>query len=321
MPLIKLSAIGCALALAAGLADAQNYPEKLVTMVAPFPPGGSVDLVARAVAQQMSEIWKQPVVVSNRPGASGVIGVEAVVRAAPDGHTLLMGTTALSTSSAVYSKLPFDVQRDLAPVSLVVRMTNILVVHPSLPARSVKELLALAKARPGTLTSASAGVGSSNHLALVLLTMMTDAKINHIPYKGAAPAVIDVIGGHADMTFAPIAAVVSPIKSGRMRALASTAAARSTLFPELPTIAESGVPGYDASGWNALLAPRATPRDIVAKIHQALKDSLGAPKVKETLATSGAEAVGNSPDEFGRFLQDEIVKWTKVVRTAGIKGE
>ena len=287
-------------------------------MVAPFPAGGSVDLVARAVAQQMSEIWKQPVIVSNRPGASGVIGVETVVRSAPDGYTLLMGTTALATSSAVYSKLPFDVQRDLAPVSLVVRMTNILVVHPSLPARSVKELLALAKAKPGVLTSASAGVGSSNHLALVLLTMMAKVDINHIPYKGAAPAVTDVIGGHADMTFAPIAAVVSPIKSGRMRALASTAATRSTLFPELPTIAESGVPGYDASGWNALLAPRATPRDIVLRVNQTLVESLRSAKVKEILDTSGAEAVGNPPDEFGRFLQSETVKWTKVVRAAGI---
>ena len=229
-------------------AAAQNYPEKAVTMVAPFPAGGSVDLVARAVAQQMSEIWKQPVIVSNRPGASGVIGVETVVRSAPDGYTLLMGTTALATSSAVYSKLPFDVQRDLAPVSLVVRMTNILVVHPSLPARSVKELLALAKAKPGVLTSASAGVGSSNHLALVLLTMMAKVDINHIPYKGAAPAVTDVIGGHADMTFAPIAAVVSPIKSGRMRALASTAATRSTLFPELPTIAEAACPATTRPG-------------------------------------------------------------------------
>jgi len=313
-----LRTIGCAWLLYAAVASAQNYPEKAVTMVAPFPAGGSVDLVARAVAQQMSEIWKQPVIVSNRPGASGVIGVETVVRSAPDGYTLLMGTTALATSSAVYSKLPFDVQRDLAPVSLVVRMTNILVIHPSLPARSVKELLALAKAKPGVLTSASAGVGSSNHLALVLLTMMTKADINHIPYKGAAPAVTDVIGGHADMTFAPIAAVVSPIKSGRMRALASTAAARSTLFPDLPTIAESGVPGYDASGWNALLAPKATPREIVLRVNQTLVESLRSAKVKEILDTSGAEAVGSPPDEFGRFLQSETVKWTKVVRAAGI---
>src|SRR5882672_1784427 len=316
-----LPGIGCACLLLCGAVAAQTFPEKAVTLVAPFPAGGSVDLVARAVAQQLSEFWKQPVIVSNRPGASGVIGVEAVVRAAPDGYTLLMGTTALSTSAAVYSKLPFDVQRDLAPVSLVVRMTNILVVHPSLPAQSVKALLALAKLKPGALTSASAGVGSSNHLALVLFNMMSGVNINHIPYKGAAPAVTDVIGGHADMTFAPIAAVVSPIKSGRMRALASTAAARSTLFPELPTIAESGVPGYDASGWNALLAPRATPRDVVLRVHATLVESLNAPRVKETLATSGAEAVGNAPDEFAKFLASETAKWTKVIRAAGIKSE
>ena len=315
-----LWAAGCAL-LACGAAAAQGYPERAVTMVAPFPAGGSVDLVARAVAQQMSEAWKQPVLVSNRPGASGTIGTEAVVRAAPDGYTILMGTTALSTMAAVYSRLPFDVQRDLAPVSLVVRMTNILVVHPSLPARSIKELLALARAKPGELTSASAGVGSSNHLALVMFTMLSKANINHIPYKGAAPAVTDVIGGHAHMTFAPIAAVVSPIKSGRMRALASTAAARSTLFPELPTIAEAGVPGYDASGWNALLAPRATSREIVARINATLAGSLNSPRVKDILATSGAEAVGNSPGEFAKFLASETTKWTKVIRAAGIKGE
>jgi tripartite-type tricarboxylate transporter receptor subunit TctC len=315
-----LLAAGCALLLCA-TAVAQNFPEKPVTMVAPFPAGGSVDLVARAVAREMGEIWKQPVLVSNRPGASGNIGVEAVVRAAPDGYTILMGTTALSSSPAVYARLPYDVQRDLAPVSLVVRMTNILVVHPSVPARSVKELVAVAKARPGTLTSASAGVGSSNHMALVLFTMMSGTDISHIPYKGAAPAVTDVIGGHAHMTFAPIAAVVAPIKSGRMRALAVTAATRSALFPELPTVAEAGVPGYDASGWNAMLAPRAVPRDIIARIHQTLVESLNTPKVKEIMVASGAEAVGNSPEEFARFLQSEMVKWGKVVRAAGIKSE
>jgi tripartite-type tricarboxylate transporter receptor subunit TctC len=314
-----LLAAGCAL-LGTGVA-AQSFPEKPVTMVAPFPAGGSVDLVARAVAREMGDIWKQPVLVSNRPGASGNIGVEAVVRAAPDGYTILMGTTALSSSPAVYAKLPYDVQRDLAPVSLVVRMTNILVVHPSVPARSVKELVALAKARPGMLTSASAGVGSSNHMALVLFTMMSGTDISHIPYKGAAPAVTDVIGGHAHMTFAPIAAVVAPIQSGRMRALAVTAATRSALFPELPTVAEAGVPGYDASGWNAMLAPRTVPRDIIARIHQTLVESLRTPRVKEIMATSGAEAVGSSPDEFARFLQSEMVKWGKVVRAAGIKSE
>jgi len=315
-----IATAGCALLLCAA-AGAQNFPDRPVTMIAPFPAGGSVDLVARAVAQQMGNIWKQPVIVSNRPGASGTIGTEAVVRSAPDGFTILMGTTALSTSSAVYSKLSFDVQRDLAPVSLVVRMTNILVVHPSLPARSVQDLLVLAKSRPGVLTSASAGVGSSNHLALVLFTMMTGANINHIPYKGAAPAVTDVIGGHADMTFAPIAAVVAPIKAGRMRALAVTAAARSGLFPQLPTIAEAGVPGYNASGWNAMLAPRAMPRDILLKINRALVESLNAPRVKEIMVTSGAEAIGSSPDELARFLQSEIAKWGKVVKAAGITAQ
>ena len=315
-----LLAAGCTLLLCAAAA-AQNFPDKPVTMVAPFPAGGSVDLVARAVAREMGDIWKQPVLVSNRPGASGNIGVEAVVRAAPDGYTILMGTTALSSSPAVYAKLPYDVQRDLAPVSLVVRMTNILVVHPSVPARSVKELVALAKSRPGMLTSASAGVGSSNHMALVLFTMMSGTDISHIPYKGAAPAVTDVIGGHAHMTFAPIAAVVAPIKSGRMRALAVTVATRSALFPELPTVAEAGVPGYEASGWNAMLTPRAVPRDIIARIHQTLVESLRTPRVKEIMTTSGAEAVGNSPEEFARFLQSEMVKWGKVVKAAGIKGE
>jgi len=315
-----IATAGCALLLCAA-AGAQNFPDRPVTMIAPFPAGGSVDLVARAVAQQMGNIWKQPVIVSNRPGASGTIGTEAVVRSAPDGFTILMGTTALSTSSAVYSKLSFDVQRDLAPVSLVVRMTNILVVHPSLPARSVKDLLVLAKSRPGVLTSASAGVGSSNHLALVLFTIMTGANINHIPYKGAAPAVTDVIGGHADMTFAPIAAVVAPIKAGRMRALAVTAAARSGLFPQLPTIAEAGVPGYNASGWNAMLAPRAMPRDILLKINRALVESLNAPRVTEIMVTSGAEAIGSSPDELARFLQSEIAKWGKVVKAAGITAQ
>ena len=307
------------LALQPVAVTAQDYPEKAVTMVAPFPAGGSVDLVARAVAQQLGESWKQPVIVSNRPGASGNIGTEAVVRSAPDGYTLLMGTTALSSSPAVYAKLPYDVQRDLAPITLVVRMTNILVVHPSLPAKSIKDLLALAKAQPGALNSASAGIGSSNHLALVLFTMMSGARIEHIPYKGAAPAVSDVIGGHAHMTFAPIAAVVSPIQSGKMRALAVTAGTRSSLFPALPTIAEAGVPGYDAAGWNALLAPRATPRDIVLKVNQSVAASLRAPKVKSLLDSSGAEAIGNSPEEFARFLQSEMVKWAKVVKAAGIK--
>ena len=302
-------------------APAQGYPEKTVTMVAPFPAGGSVDLVARAVAREMSDAWKQPVIVSNRPGASGNIGAEQVVRAPPDGYTLLMGTTALASSPAVYPKLGYDVTRDLAPVSLVVTMTNVLVVHPSIPASSVKELIALAKARPGTLNSASAGVGSSNHLALVLFNMMSGANVSHVPYKGAAPAVTDVMGGHVAMTFVPIAAALPPVRAGKLRPLGVTAAKRSAELPNVPTIGEAGVPGYDASGWNALLAPRATPREIVLKVNAAVRESLAAPKVKEILASSGAEAAPTSPEGLARFLQAEIAKWGKVVKAAGIKPE
>lgn len=305
----------------AGTATAQTYPEKTVTLVAPFPAGGSVDLVARALAQQLGEQWKQPVIVSNRQGASGNIGVEAVVRAPPDGYTLLMGTTAISSSPALFPRLPFDPQRDLAPISLVVTMTNVLVTHPSLPAHSVKALLALAKARPGTLNSASAGVGSSNHLALVLFNMLSHANISHVPYKGAAPAVTDVVGGHVAMTFAPIAAVVPHIKAQRLRALGATAAARSSIFPELPTIAESGVAGYDAAGWNALFAPRAVSRNIVLRVHASVKEALANAKVKEVLVSSGADAVGSTPEHFAKFLQNEIKKWSKVVKTAGVQAE
>ena len=317
----QLSIAAFSLLAAAGAASAQGYPEKTVVMVAPFPAGGSVDLVARAVAQQMSDIWKQPVIVSNRPGASGNIGAEQVVRAPPDGYTLLMGTTALSSSPAVYPKLGYELMRDLAPVSLVVTMMNVLVVHPSIPAQSVKELLALAKARPGTLTSASAGVGSSNHLALVLFNMLSGANVSHVPYKGAAPAVADVMGGHVAMTFVPIAAALGPVRAGKLRPLGVTAAKRSPELPQVPTIGEAGVPGYEAAGWNALLAPRATPREIILKVNATLRESLNAPKVREILSSSGAEAAGGSPEALAKFLQSEMAKWGKVVRAAGIKAE
>ena len=313
--------IGCSLLLAAGCATAQSFPEKPVTLVVAFPAGGSADLVARAVAQQMSESWKQPVVISNRAGASGNIGAEAVANAAPDGYTLLMGTTALASSPALYSKLGYDLTRDLAPVGLVVTMMNVLVVHPSLPVRSVKELLALAKAKPGALYSASAGVGSSNHLALVLFTMLSGADIGHVPYKGAAPAVADVMGGHVAMTFAPIAAVVQQIKGGRLRALGVTGAVRSAALPDVATIAEAGVSGYEAAGWNAMLAPRATPQAVIVKVNATLNDSLRAARVSDILIGSGADAAAGSPDDLARFLQSEIAKWAKVVKAAGIRAE
>ncbi len=333
---MRNSILGCLLLMLAGSLQAQvtspvdktsgtpmlpAYPEKTVVIVAPFPAGGSVDLIARAVAREMSDSWKQPVIVSNRPGASGNIGAEQVVRAPADGYTLLMGTTALSSSPAVYPKLGYDLMRDLAPISLVVTMMNVLVVHPSVPASSVKELLALAKSKPGTLSSASAGIGSSNHLALVLFNMLGTVNVRHVPYKGASPAVADVMGGHVAMTFAPIAAALPPVRAGRLRALGVTAARRSSELPQVPTIAEAGISGYEAAGWNALLAPRATPRDVINRVNVTVIESLRAPKMKEILATSGAEAAADTPEALGRFLQREMVKWSKVVKAAGIKGE
>ncbi len=309
------------MAVLAGSAVAQGYPEKTVTLIAPFSAGGSVDLVARAVAQQMGELWQQPVIVVNRPGASGNIGVEAVVRAPPDGYTLLVGTTALASSVALFPKLPFDPLRDLAPVSLVVTMPNVLVVHPSLPVRSVRDLLALAKAHPNTLNSGSAGVGSSNHLSLVMFNMLSHAGISHVPYKGAAPAVADVMGGHVSMTFAPIAAVVPMIKALRLRALGVTTGERSALFPDLPTLAEGGVSGYNAAGWNALFLPRAAPRELILGVSSTLQDSLRSPRLQAVLRNAGADAVGSTPQAFAKFFQSEIVKWGKVVKTAALSGE
>jgi tripartite-type tricarboxylate transporter receptor subunit TctC len=304
-----------------GTAGAQAYPEKPVTMIVPFSAGGSADLIARAVAEHMTAAWKQNVIVANRPGASGNIGTEAVVRAAPDGYTMLYGTTALSSSPAVYPKLGYNVLTDLAPVSLIVNQANVLVTHPSLPAKTIKDLIALDRAHPGTLNSASAGVGSSNHLALVLFNMLSGAKIGHVPYKGAAPAVADTMGGHVHMTFAPVAAAVPPVESGKLRALGISSLKRSKALPDVPTINEAGVAGYEAGGWNAMLAPAGTPRDIVMKINQAIHAALDSPRTQDLLVRSGTEPAAGTPEEFARFLKAEVAKWGKVVKAAGIQAK
>ncbi len=304
-----------------GAAGAQGFPEKAVTMIVPFPAGGSADIIARAVAEHMTAAWKQNVLVANRAGASGNIGTEAVVRATPDGYTLLYGTTALSSSPAVYPKLGYNVLTDLAPVCLIVNQANVLVVHPSLPAKSIKEMIALDRSHPTTLNSASAGVGSSNHLALVLFNMLSGAKIGHIPYKGAAPAVAETMGGHVHMTFAPVAAAVPPVQSGKLRALGISSLKRSKALPEVPTIDAAGVAGYEAGGWNAMLAPAGTPREIVLKINQTIHAALDSPRTQDLLARSGAEQVTGTPEEFGRFLKTEVEKWGKVVRAAGLQSQ
>jgi tripartite-type tricarboxylate transporter receptor subunit TctC len=300
---------------------AQNYPDKTVTMVVAFPAGGSTDIVGRTLAQHMSEIWNQPVVILNRAGADGRIGTESVVRAAPDGYTLLVGTTALAINPAVFRKMNYDALKDLVPITQLVATPNALVVHPSIPAKSVRELVALAKARPGLLNSASGGTGTSNHLALVLFNMMAGVNIAHIPYKGVAPALIDIVGGHVDMTFTPIVAAVQLVQSGKLRALAVTTAVRASSLPQVPTVNEAGVAGYEASSWAGLFAPAATPRAVIGRIHSAAVDSLRSSQVREVLARNSAEPVGNTPDEFALGFRREIDKWAKVVKASGEKIE
>ncbi len=295
-----------------GAGVAQGFPEKPVTMVVPFPAGGSADLIARALAEQLTAAWKQNVLVINRAGASGNIGTEGVARAAADGYTMLYGTTAIASSPAVYAKLGYNVLTDLAPVVLVAKQANVLVIHPSVPAKSVKELLALDKSNPNTLNSASAGVGSSNHLALVLFNMLSGARIGHIPYKGAAPAVAETMGGHVHMTFAPVAAAVPPVQSGKLRGIGISSTNRSKALPEVPTIDEGGVKGYEAGGWNALFAPAKTPQDIIVKINQSARNALNAPRVQQLFEKSGAEEAAGTPEEFERFLKSEVEKWVQI---------
>lgn len=307
----------CALLLSDG-AHSQTFPDRPVNMIVAFPAGGATDQMARLLAQRMSEQWGQNVVVVNRAGAGGNIGAESVVRAAPDGHTLLIGTTALAISPSLYKKLAYDVTRDLAPVTVLTTSPNVLVIHPSIPAKSVTELIAIAQRRPGGLISASAGPGTSNHMAFVLFSMLTSTDILHVPYKGAAPALAAVLGGEGAMTFVPINGAVPLVKSGRLRALGVTTTSRSAALPDVPTIAESGVKNYAASSWTAVLAPGGTPAATVNTIHAAVVEGLRSPKVRDIMQASGLDPVGNSPQAFAQMLREEIVKWGKVVKAAGL---
>jgi tripartite-type tricarboxylate transporter receptor subunit TctC len=300
---------------------AQDYPTRQVAIVVPFPAGGSVDPIARALVQHMIEMWNQPVIIVNRPGAGGTVGSDYVARAPKDGYTLLMGSTSLAISPSLYIKMPYDVLKDLTPVTMVVITPNFLTVHPALPTKSVKELIALARSKPGVLNSASAGVGTSNHLSLAMFNSMAGVDIVHVAYKGGAPALTDVMGGHIAMSFFPFTVAMTQVHSGKLRALAVTSAKRSSSVPDMPTVSEAGVPGYEATSWSAVMAPAGTPRDVINRINVAIAESLRAPKVKDVLAVNGAEAVGNSPDEFARMLRAEMAKWAKVVKSAGIKPE
>jgi len=296
-----------------------DYPTRTVRVVVPYLPGGSVDFVGRVVAQKLTEAWKQPIIVENRSGGATNIGAELVARAAPDGHTLFMASVASTVNVTLYQSLAYDIVRDFAPVTLLTIVPNLLVVHPSVPVKSVKDLIALAKANPGDLSYASAGVGSSTHLAGEVFKHMAGVNILHVPYKGGGGAVVDLMGGRVAMYFSTIPSSLPHVNAGRLRAVAVTSASRSKLLPDMPTVAESGIPGYETHAWNGLMAPAATPREVVSRLHAQVVRILALPDVSEQLAARGAEVRGSSPAEFAAFIKADIARYATVVRQAGLK--
>jgi tripartite-type tricarboxylate transporter receptor subunit TctC len=310
-----------ALMALAGGALAQGYPERPIRLVVAFPPGGSTDVTARLITPKLSELLGKQIIVDNRPGAASTLGTDLVAKASPDGYTLLMSDTTFGIVAALYEKLPYDAERDLAPVSQVISVPAVLVVHPALPVKSVKELIALAKAKPGELNFGSGGVGTPVHMAGELLKLAAHINIVHIPYKGAGPALSDLLGGHFQMMFPTLPSVIPYIQSRKLRALAVTSSKRSAAFPSLPTMAEAGVPGVATVAWFGMHAPAATPRPIIEKLHAETAKALQDPMVKSRFASDGADIIGSLPAEFAKFVSGEIAQWRKVVKQAGIKAE
>ncbi|MGZ5091628.1 MAG: tripartite tricarboxylate transporter substrate binding protein [Burkholderiales bacterium] len=299
---------------------AQTYPTKPIRMVVGFPAGGPTDIVSRTIAPRMSEPLGQQVLVDNRGGAGGVIATEQVAKAAPDGYTLLMGTIGgIAVAMSLMPNRGYDSLRDLAPVTQAVTVTNLLVVHPSVPAKNVKELLAIARSKPGRLNYASSGNGTVTHLAGELFKLMGKVDITHVPFKGGAPALTALISGEVDLSYENSLVVTPHVKAGKVKALAVTGTKRSKLMPELPTISESGLPGYNASGWYGLFVPAATPKPIIARLNVEAVKALRTPDVVKTLSSQGAEPVANTPEEFGAFVRAEIDKWANLVKVAKMK--
>lgn len=299
-----------------------SYPNRPIRLLVPMAAGAGTDIGARILSTKLAESMLQQVVVDNRAGASGIVGAELAARAAPDGHTLMVVTISHSVSPSLHKKLPYDIVKDFDPVSLLIEYPFLLNVHPSLPVKSVNDLIALAKTRPGQLNYASNGVGGGAYLCAELLKSMTGIKITHVPYKSTAAAITGTVGGETGVAFYSASAVVAHVKVGRFRALAMTGKKRSPSFPELPTIAEvAALPGYEVSGWTGLVAPAGTPKPIIAKLHSEFVRILQLPDVKERLAVIDFEPVGNSPDEFGAFIKQQMVKWAKVLKDAGARAE
>lgn len=313
--------VGALAALLAAAAAAQPYPAKNIALIVGYPPGGGADLFARAIAQDMSRQFDRQIIVDNRSGAGGNIGTEFVVKAAADGYTLLYTPSPIAVSKALSRNPGFDAQRDLRPISMSLSIPLVLVVHPSLPVRNVKDLIALARARPGTLTYSSSGVGNSGHFTMVLLNATTGIDTRHVPYRGAAPSLTSVISGETQMSFLVPPLVQPHATNGKLHLLAVSSRKRSPVFPALPTMQEQGVRDYEALQWHGFFAPAATPDAIVNVLHGAIVKALARPDLKARLVAEGAEIVGSSPAAFAAFFQQEVVKWTEVARLAGVQPE
>ena len=321
-PLMRLAtaALLAACGAAANALAAESFPLRPMRVIVPFPPGGGTDIMGRMVAQRFTDVFRMQVVVDNRGGAGGIIGTELAVRANADGHTLLIGTVStLCINASLHKKLPFDTVKDLAPLSLLASTPSMLVVGNSIAAKSVKELIALAKAKPGQLHFASPGSGSSAHLGGELLKQSAGIDIQHVPYKGTGPAITDVVSGQVAMFITNMPSVMPMVKANRLRALAVTSLQRSVLVPDLPTVAESGIPGFDITVWYGLLAPAATPKPLISRLNQELRKMAEIPDVKERLAAQGAEAMSSTPEEFAKRIRDDLAKWGKIVKASGAR--
>ncbi|HEV7801447.1 MAG TPA: tripartite tricarboxylate transporter substrate binding protein [Burkholderiales bacterium] len=313
---------GAALALATAAAFAQTYPSKSIRLISPFAPGGGTDITARAIAPKLSSAFGQQVIVDNRGGAGGMVGVEIASKAPPDGYTIVIGTIGnIAVNPSLYSKMPYDPQKDLVPIGQVANALNVLVVHPSLPAKTVKEFIAIAKQRPGQLNFGSSGPGATDHLAGEVFNVMAGVKMVHIPYKGGAPAMLDLVAGQVEIVFSTMATAIGAIQGNRIRAIAMTGNQRYERMPQIPTIAEGGLKGFEVNNWYGFFAPAGTPKEIVTRLHAETAKALAMADTKTRLLDAGIIATSSTPDVFNAYIQAETKKWAKVVKDANIKAD
>jgi tripartite-type tricarboxylate transporter receptor subunit TctC len=321
---ILVGAVAAAISLQAApdAAHAQNYPTRAITLVIPFAPGGSTSIVGRGIADKMSELLGEKVVVDNRPGAGGTVGTRAVAKSEPDGYTLVLGYTGtLAIGPSLYKNVGYDPRKDFAPIGLIGNAPNSLVVHPSFPAKTIDELIAYAKANPGTVNFGSAGAGTVSHITGEYFAASAGIKLVHIPYKGTGPALTDLLGGHIPMAFAPIPASHPNVSAGKLRALAVTSTIRSSLLPDVPTISESALPGFDASLYYGLAAPAGTPRPVIDRLNKALRDALASDEVKKQLTQDGTEITPGTPEDYAAFIDKDEKKWSQLVKASGVEQE